>query len=334
MIEGLRQFSSVDLKMLEVGDEAPVSAFAATFNASMKKDVYQKNRLMSLHEYRPKHLMSNNRKDCVIRKISDRLEFIAQRADDWNERGSKAPNKDALASASKVLAELYDLVEVKQLLWLNPFISSDEDGLITVVWHGNNHTLHLNIDVNEIEYIKVWRESPKTYLDAGVFNNDNRLNLWEWLIMNENQLIDDNEILYRNVRSDPKYDEYIYEQGELKILANAFLSRRGRKPSVDRAKVVENNPHKTRMKNSGVVSFVAGEVRQIDSVVTTVENESVYHDVDVVFTPSSCRPAHSEIVTRPDFFCNRERMAYRRLRVALADIATKRGWIIPPSEIE
>ena len=279
---------------------------------------------------------SFNAKRLFMLKISDRIEFIAQRKDDWNERGSKAPNKVALERAKEILEELYDSVESKQLLWLDPFISSDEDGWITIVWHGEKHTLHLNIEGNEIEYVKVWRDGVKTYLDVGDFNNVDYLTLWKWLIMNEKQFIKDEEILYRNVRGNPDFDEYRYERGKLKILDNAFLSKSDRRPSVDRAKIVENDPNRIKMCGSGIVSLLAREVRNINSVVVTWKNRKVNYDVDVIFTPSDFRPAHSEIVVDPDFVGgkNTRKAAYRHLRSALADIATARGWIIPPSQIE
>ena len=66
--------------------------------------------------------------------------------------------------------------------WFTPFISSDEDGYITVAWHNGKHELHLEIAENEVEYITVWGIKIDTEMDVGILNRDNYLTLWEWLL--------------------------------------------------------------------------------------------------------------------------------------------------------
>ena len=333
-IARLQWSQSAEVKIQDIVDSVNQDSFAEGETIYVSRDIYQKVFFKWLYKLSTASLVSSSHEDYVIGKISHRLRLISERKDDWNDKGSKAPDTDALLRAKDVLVEVYDLVKSNKLLWLNPFISSDEDGLITVVWHGDGHTLHLTISPDEVEYVKVWRDKPNTYLEAGEFNNSNRLSLWDWLIMNEDKVINDDEILYRNVHSDrEKYGEYTYERGELKILAEAFVDYHGTKPSVDRASVVNNNPHEIRMGSSGVVSISADEIRKIDTVVTTTKIESVYHDVDVVFSPSKSRPAHSEIIVNPDFSKEGDayKKPYRHLRMALADIATDSGgWTIKP----
>ena len=308
----------------------PSSDAGVSFFDTFTDEVYPKSYFERLNA---RDLMENNRKYFILRNILDRIEFISQRKDNWDERGSKAPKKIALRQSEEVLKELYDLIESNRLKWLSPFISSDEDGWVTIVWHGNKHTLHINIEGGEIEYVKVWMDGANTYLDVGDFNNDNRLILWKWLTMNENQIIENEETLYRNVRGNPEYDEYRYdEHGRLKILDKAFRSDRDKRPSVDRAKIVANDPHKVQMEGSGVVSLVAGKIRGIDTVVTTIEDKEVHYRVDVIFSPSDKRPAHSEIVVDPNFLGSKrnKKDAYYYLRSALASLATEGGWTISP----
>lgn len=325
---------SSQLSNLKPSSDAGVSFFSASTEGGYPK---------SYHEQLFQHLnarileMVNNRKHHILRKISDRIEFISQKKDDWDECGSKAPKKIALRQSEEVLKELYDMVESKRLKWLTPFISSDEDGWVTIVWHGNKHTLHINIEGGEIEYVKVWIDGANTYLDVGVFNNDNRLTLWKWLTMNENQIIENEEILYRNVRGNLDDEEYRYdEHGRLRILDKAFRGGKDRQPSVDRAKIVANDPHKVQMDGSGVVSLVAGDIRRINYVATTIKDKQVRYCANVIFSPTDDRPAHSHVVVTPDFLgsIKNKKRAYYYLCSALASRATEGGWTIPPPKVD
>lgn len=122
------------------------------------------------------------RLDFHIRQISDRLDVIAQREDDWDELESKKPNAQALNRARVITEALLDSVISAGYSWLMPFICSDEDGYITLSWHKGKHELHLDITEDEAEYCRVWGIKIDTEMDQGVLSSDNFLRLWEWLI--------------------------------------------------------------------------------------------------------------------------------------------------------
>ena len=98
------------------------------------------------------------------------------------KRESKKPSELALNNAKLMMKELLDAVISAGHSWLTPFISSDEDGYITVAWYNGKHELHLEISENEVEYITVWGIKIDTEMDVGVLNRDNYLTLWEWLL--------------------------------------------------------------------------------------------------------------------------------------------------------
>ena len=77
-------------------------------------------------------------KSILLGELSERLDFIAQRQDNWDERESKRPRELALNNAKLMMEELLDAFIAAGHSWLTPFISSDEDGYITVAWYKGN----------------------------------------------------------------------------------------------------------------------------------------------------------------------------------------------------
>jgi len=147
--------------------------------------------------------------------------------------------------------------------------------------------------------------------------------------------ISDGEELYRNVRRDDEADEYFPDPttGRVIITSQAFLDKPQNEPSVDRAKLKNFEPQKSLLKeNNGVVSLIAGEVRQIGDVKSEEPKGShIDHAVDVIHDPKPENDAHSKIVVEPNYFySDKKGKAFRLLRKALARLATKRGWTLEP----
>ena len=161
--------------------------------------------------------------------------------------------------------------------------------------------------------------------------------------MDKNNSVRNDEELYRSVRGELEAEEYIIENGKLRIRQNAF--RDGNKePSVDRAELNQSNPCLSKKSDTdGVVSFMTAEVRDIGTVTTRDQNANVVvHTVDVTYDPypksdpKNC--AHSYISVDPDF-CDpifdtnsKKNRTFERLKVALARLATKNGWTLEPDE--
>ena len=66
--------------------------------------------------------------------------------------------------------------------WLTPFISSDEDGYITVSWYREKRTLHIEIEENEAEYTKISRINNNIKMEADFLDCNIYLTLWKWLL--------------------------------------------------------------------------------------------------------------------------------------------------------
>ena len=113
--------------------------------------------------------------------IRDRFDVLAQREDNWDGYESKKPNQLTLDHAKFLMVDLLDTIISAGYSWLTPFISSDEDGNVTVEWSEEKRRLHIQIGEDEAEYIQVWGVNIDTEMHIGFLSRDNYLTLWEWL---------------------------------------------------------------------------------------------------------------------------------------------------------
>ena len=160
--------------------------------------------------------------------------------------------------------------------------------------------------------------------------------------MNHVTKINDDELLYRSVRADPSYDEYFYDDdNNLVILPNAFKDGHKR-PSVSRAGMDGVDPciYPYRLSETdGIVGLIAGEIRAINDVTSQLENKKLVYKVDIEHKPSKKNKAHAQIFAIPKFQGKPEEKegAFDRLKISLANLASKRNWIVEPvlpSEIQ
>ena len=129
--------------------------------------------------YKPNQAMQI---DALRAKMHDQFGAVAQLEKNWDERESKKPSALALDNATRLMDELLDSVNSAGHSWLTPFVSSDEDGHITVAWHKGEHEMHLEISDDEVEYVTVWGVKIDTEMDVGVLSRDNYIPLWKWLL--------------------------------------------------------------------------------------------------------------------------------------------------------
>ncbi len=151
--------------------------------------------------------------------------------------------------------------------------------------------------------------------------------------MNKNEVLQDDEVLYRSVRGELN-NEYSYDDTNKLIISSQAFGDRNKKPSVDRAKLRAYDPSLSKLSDTdGIISLMTGEVRAIGKVKTKNQNvDVIVHAVDVVYAPTPENPAHSQITVNPEFFGsrNKQRNAFKLLQLALAELATKNGWTLEP----
>lgn len=125
-------------------------------------------------------------KDCPQylqkQEILDRFTVLTQREDNWDGYDSKKPTQSTLDHAMDIMEDFFDSITSKGYSWLRPFISSDEDGNVTVEWSEEKRRLHIQIGENEAEYIQVWGVNIDTEMHVDFLSRDDYLTLWEWLL--------------------------------------------------------------------------------------------------------------------------------------------------------
>ncbi len=150
--------------------------------------------------------------------------------------------------------------------------------------------------------------------------------------MDKNDPVQDNEVLYRSVRGESVAEEYFFDRGKL-IIRSAAFNDRNKEPSVDRAKLRGFDPSLSRLQETdGIVSLIAHDVRAIKEVETKNEDKNTVHTVDIIYAPTPENSAHSQIIVNPEFLGtdSKKGKTFRKLRVALAKLATKNGWTLEP----
>lgn len=115
-------------------------------------------------------------------EILDRFTVLTQREDNWDSYDSKKPTQSTLDHAMDIMEEFFDSITSEGYSWLRPFISSDEDGNVTVEWSEEKRRLHIQIGENEAEYIQVWGINIDTEMHVDFLSRDDYLTLWEWLL--------------------------------------------------------------------------------------------------------------------------------------------------------
>ena len=145
-----------------------------------------------------------------------------------------------------------------------------------------------------------------------------------------NDIVRNEEKLYRSFRGEIEYDEYsINDTGEYIIQPAAFRDR-NKQPSVDRAKLRDFNPSLSKLSDTdGIVSLITGEVRCLPKN----DIELADHTIDVVYMPTMENPAHSQTMITPKCIISKTRAkkAFKSLQKALARLANLKGWELKPN---
>lgn len=151
--------------------------------------------------------------------------------------------------------------------------------------------------------------------------------------MPEDRVENDDE-LYRRIPNAPGM--YSVVDGKLHFSSTAFNDR-GHKPSVDRAKL-RSSPCETKLAvTDGVISLFAVEIRDISiENVGAAVDEPPNYSVDVIPRPVLFdnpeglpeNKAHAQVETNP-ILASPSR--FKKLKEALAILASNRDWIVKPS---
>lgn len=142
------------------------------------------------------------------------------------------------------------------------------------------------------------------------------------------QTVHDDEFLYRSV-SPGRGNLYNYEGGKLKLSSQAFNDKKYNQPSVDRAQLRNNDPKNSQLSpNDGIVSLLTKEIRN-ETVKINNPADPIQYALDVRPDPIDDNPAHAIIISSPLY---KNDNAFRKVKIKLALLANKRGWLLEPKE--
>jgi len=153
--------------------------------------------------------------------------------------------------------------------------------------------------------------------------------------MNNINIIENDELLYRRVRKDrpgihPNDRKYEYKSGILKVNPIAFRDE-DNETSVDRARMNGNNPFMTqRHQDDGVIML---SVKDVKDIIVYNEKSNIKHGSDIVHDPQTDNFPHYLIVMKPVVEkspeCARSQLRHG-FRQRLADAANSSGWALRP----
>ena len=110
-----------------------------------------------------------------------RFHVLSQREDNWDDCNSKKPTKRTLEHAQHIIEQFADTAVANGHELRTPFISTDEDGHVTIQWNKKPRELHLNISEKDSWYLKVSGPNINTDMEEGVLNPYQYRMLSEWL---------------------------------------------------------------------------------------------------------------------------------------------------------
>lgn len=121
---------------------------------------------------------------CEIALHSVRASVVRlfSREKDWDGFGSATPDRGAVDNALNLLWDLYEGALATGLPWLQPHITSSEDGQVVFEWWRGSHKLILYVAADGCEYVKVWGPNINTQMKDGVLVGDQFQGLWRWLL--------------------------------------------------------------------------------------------------------------------------------------------------------
>jgi hypothetical protein len=99
----------------------------------------------------------------------------------WDGYDAPKPNPESVAAAYEWVGGLYR--DVRDVLWIEPHVSADEDGEVAFEWWKGRKKLTVYVTPKEVEYIKVEKVNSSLEMkDGSIETPEDRCRLWNWLL--------------------------------------------------------------------------------------------------------------------------------------------------------
>jgi hypothetical protein len=146
-------------------------------------------------------------------------------------------------------------------------------------------------------------------------------------------IVDNAEDLYRSIRADS--DDYSYQNGKLVFSSSAFDDRDMR-PSVDRTSMRADPADSRIAPTDGIAKVLTADVRNSCKIPIIKNGTPVgEHAVDAIHRPIENDPIETDNLAHCQIECNpviASGSRFKKLKAALANLANKHGFIVPPSK--
>ena len=117
------------------------------------------------------------------RSLAQKLAFLEKLKDNWDGHGSLAPSPEIIVHAREALALLQAGALARGVAWVEPHMSCNERGQVTLEWWKENRTLTLYVrSGNELDYLKAWGSDIASEMqEGGIEGLGDFIALSQWL---------------------------------------------------------------------------------------------------------------------------------------------------------
>jgi hypothetical protein len=120
---------------------------------------------------------------CFDAKSELILDGLRNRREGWNGGNVDAPNPESIERARKWLRSMYADAVTSNTTWIDPHVSSNEDGNVTFEWWNGDKKLTVYVSPEESWYIKVWGADVVNEMSDGTAESmEERQDAWQWLM--------------------------------------------------------------------------------------------------------------------------------------------------------
>ena len=116
-----------------------------------------------------------------LARTSKQLDSLCELSENWNGYEVLAPNHNAIEKARAWIKELCRDIRNKNLKWISPHVSANEDGDVSFEWAKGIKRLDINVSPEGAWYLKSWgTHIVNEMLDGEANSSKDRISLWSW----------------------------------------------------------------------------------------------------------------------------------------------------------
>lgn len=120
--------------------------------------------------------------EMVLHPVRASINKLTNLGENWDGFGSVRPNPDAMQNALGFINNIYLSASSTHLPWIQPHITSSENGDVVFEWWSGDHKLTIYVGEESMEYLQVWGPDMQTQMLDGNLVGEKFQGLWRWLL--------------------------------------------------------------------------------------------------------------------------------------------------------